>query len=174
MEKVLVVYASTMGSTAEIARAIGDQLTERGFEVDVLPTSKAPDAPHYDAVVVGSAVYLGHWDKRAMHYVQDQAPDLAERPTWLFQSGPCGPEASGQLLHTTHHLTQICVEIGALPVKTFAGNLDRTRATSWLTRLMSTGKLAGDFRDWDAIRAWADGIADSLTAARPRAGTSAA
>jgi len=33
MTHVLVVYASRMGSTAEIASAVGDQLTRRGYQV---------------------------------------------------------------------------------------------------------------------------------------------
>jgi menaquinone-dependent protoporphyrinogen oxidase len=162
MENVLVVYASRSGSTADIARAIGDQLTQRGFTVDVRPVSEAPDAPHYDAVVLGSAVYMSRWDKAAVHFLEDQAPDLAERPTWLFQSGPCGPDAAQQPLHTPHHVAQLCSDIGAQSPTTFAGRLDRDRATTWLGRLLSSGKLAGDFRDWVAIRAWADDIADTL------------
>lgn len=165
MERILVVHATRMGSTAEIAEAIGRELTTRGFEVDVRPTTSALDARKYDAVVVGSAVYSGHWDKNAVHYLQDQAPDLAERPTWLFQSGPCGPEA---LEHagTPHHVTQICGEIGAKSPKTFGGNLDPARAHTWLARKVTKGSMSGDYRDWVAIRAWADEIADVLDSGR--------
>jgi menaquinone-dependent protoporphyrinogen oxidase len=165
MERILVVHASRMGSTEEIAQAIGTQLTSRGFAVDVRPTTSALDAPSYDAVVVGSAVYNGHWDKHAVHYLQDQAPDLAERPTWLFQSGPCGPNASGAGT-TPHHIAQICSEIGARPPRTFGGNLDPARAKTWLARRFTKGNLSGDYRDWDAIRGFADEIADALNSAQ--------
>jgi menaquinone-dependent protoporphyrinogen oxidase len=165
MERVLVVHATRMGSTAEIAEAIGRQLSSRGFEVDVRPSTSAMDARLYDAVVVGSAVYLGHWDKNALHYLQAQAPDLAERPTWLFQSGPCGAET---LEHagTQHHVIDVCSRIGAAPPKTFGGNLDPARARTWLARRLAKGGRSGDFRDWTAIRAWADEIADVLDSAR--------
>ena len=165
MERLLVVYATRMGSTAEIAQALGKQLTSRGFAVDVRPTTKALDARTYDAVVVGSAVYTGHWDKHAVHYLQDQAPDLAERPTWLFQSGPCGPDALGHDA-TPHLIARICGQIGAAPPRTFGGNLDPARAKTWLARQFTKGDLSGDFRDWDAIRDYADEIADVLDAAR--------
>ena len=165
MGRILVVYASRMGSTGEIAQAIGKQLTSRGFSVDVRPTTSAPDAPSYDAVVVGSAVYNGHWDKHAVHYLQDQAPDLAERPTWLFQSGPCGPSALGGGA-TPHHIAQICSEIGARSPRTFGGNLDPARANTWLARRFTNGRLSGDYRDWDDIRGFADEIADALDAAQ--------
>ena len=45
MKTVLVAYASRMGSTQEIAAAIGDQLTSRGFEVEVVAAADAPKRP---------------------------------------------------------------------------------------------------------------------------------
>jgi menaquinone-dependent protoporphyrinogen oxidase len=166
MEKVLVVYASRMGSTAEIAQEIADQLTKRGHDVDVFASTRAPDAPSYDAVIVGSGVYLNHWDKGALHYLQDQAPDLAERPTWLFQSGPCGSDDLSQHTKAPYRISQLCSEIGAHESKVFGGNLDPAHAVTWLDRRFTAGANAGDYRNWDEIRAWADSIADELAAAR--------
>jgi menaquinone-dependent protoporphyrinogen oxidase len=165
MESVLIAYASQMGSTREIASAIGQQLTSRGFQVEVHSTTTAHDAHKYDAVIVGSAVYLGHWDKHAIAYLKSQAPDLAERPTWLFQSGPCGPDADTHNTGTPHAVATLCQEIGVASPMTFGGNLDHSRARSWLARWVSSGRLAGDTRDWEQIRAWADTIADQLEAA---------
>ncbi len=166
MDKILVAYASRMGSTKEIAVAIGDQLTRRGFEVDVQPAAVAENAGHYRAVIVGSAIYLRHWDKDALRYLHSQAPDLAERPTWLFQSGPCDPEAPVAETGVPHAISQICFEIGVKPPMTFGGNLDPRRAKRWLARLVAKGDLAGDFRDWDQIRDWTDQVADELLAER--------
>ena len=63
--RVLVAYASRMGSTKEIAEAIGAELTARDLEVDVLPCTADPKPDDYDAVVLGSAVYVRRWDKPA-------------------------------------------------------------------------------------------------------------
>ena len=93
MKTVLVAYASRMGSTQEIATAIGDQLTGRGFNVHVVAAAAAPNARTFDAVVLGSALYTGRWDRDALGYLRRNGPDLADRPTWLFQSGPTGPSA---------------------------------------------------------------------------------
>jgi len=163
MEKVLVVYASRMGSTREIALAVSDQLARRGLEVDVRAANEAQDACGYDAVVVGSPIYLRRWDPQVIHYLEHQAPDLAERPTWLFQSGPCGPDERAVV---PRKVTRLCFEIGMPTPRTFGGNLDPARANSRLSRLVSSGNLAGDFRDWDEIRSWADGIADQLLSQR--------
>jgi menaquinone-dependent protoporphyrinogen oxidase len=166
MRTVLVVYASRMGSTGEIAAAVGEQLTRRGYDVEVHSTAAARDARLYDAVIVGSAVYMARWDRSALRYLQAQAPDLAERPTWLFQSGPCGPGGRTKRTQIPRAVARFCAKIGIAPPVTFGGNLDESRATTWLARRVATSDLAGDSRDWTEIRAWADGVADDLESIR--------
>jgi menaquinone-dependent protoporphyrinogen oxidase len=164
MNKVLVVYASRMGSTGEIAMEIGAQLTRRGIEVDVKPVGHAQDARDYAAVILGSPVYLRRWDAEAVRYLQQQSPDLSERPTWLFQSGPCGPDEETKPDYTPRRVAKLCSQIGIDRPITFGGNLDPARAKGIFARVVAGGDLAGDFRDWDQIRSWADGIADRLVA----------
>jgi menaquinone-dependent protoporphyrinogen oxidase len=166
MDKVLVAYASRMGSTKEVALAIGDQLTRRGFIVDVQPAATAENAGHYRAVILGSAVYLQHWDKDALRYLRSQAPELSEMPTWLFQSGPCDPETPTKDSTVPHAVAQLCFEIGLKRPMTFGGNLDPQLAKRWLERIVAHSELTGDFRDWDRIRAWTDQVADELIAER--------
>ncbi len=88
--KVLVAYASKYGSTREIAEKIGVVLKDAGFAVDVLPADKVADVGPYRAVVLGSAVYIGGWRKAAAKFLKANERALAERPVWLFSSGPTG------------------------------------------------------------------------------------
>lgn len=164
MNKVLVAHASRMGSTAEIAEAVAAELRAAGFDVDVFPCDRAPDAVHYDAVVLGSAVYSSRWQKSALNYLAAQAPDLAERPTWLFQSGPCGEDSEHATIKTPHHVHKLAFQIGVCVPTTFEGRLDHELATGPLTRWMTTGALSGDYRDWNVIHTWARGIAETLLA----------
>ena len=171
MKTVLVAYASRMGSTQEIATAIGDQLTSRGFEVQVVAAAAAPNAGIFDAVVLGSALYTGRWDRDAVDYLKRNGSDLADRPTWLFQSGPSGPPAGVRPTPTPRAVQRLGDKIGLAAPTTFGGNLDHSRAKGLLARWVSQGDLAGDFRDWDQIRAWADDVADQLMALGAPAGT---
>jgi menaquinone-dependent protoporphyrinogen oxidase len=123
--KVLVTAASKHGATAEIARAISDELSERGLDVTVVPPEVITTIEDYDAIVAGSAVYTGRWLKPAREFVESQAAALATRPVWLFSSGPIGdppkpeedPVDAGPMVEAT----------AARDHRIFAGKLDKSR-----------------------------------------------
>jgi menaquinone-dependent protoporphyrinogen oxidase len=93
---VLVSAASRHGATAEIARAIGQALSEQGLTVRVIPPGDVRSLDGYDAVIIGSAVYMGHWLDPAKDLVNRFHEALTNRPVWLFSSGPVG-KPSGKL-----------------------------------------------------------------------------
>jgi menaquinone-dependent protoporphyrinogen oxidase len=51
---------------------------------------------------------------------------------------------------------------------TFGGRLDPEAAQDRISRWVAAGDLAGDFRDWEAIRAWSQRCARALVGAPPR------
>src|SRR5664280_3611589 len=89
-----VVYASKHGATQGIAERIATKLGEAGQEAEARPVEAVDDLMGYEAFVVGSAVYAGHWQKEASAFVQRNRTVLASRPVWLFSSGPLGTEAT--------------------------------------------------------------------------------
>ena len=80
MNKVLVVYASRHGATRGIAQRIGDVLRSEGLEVEVAPADHAAGVGTADAVVVGSAVYMGSWLKEGIDFIKRNEVD-ARRAT---------------------------------------------------------------------------------------------
>ena len=92
---ILVVYASKHGTTKEIAERIAEALRAAGQEAEARPVEAAADLSGYDAFVIGSATYLGHWLKEASGFVRRSRAILASRSVWLFSSGPLGTEATG-------------------------------------------------------------------------------
>jgi menaquinone-dependent protoporphyrinogen oxidase len=159
--KVLVCAASKYGATTEIAQAVADVLAERGCEVTVLPPHEVGAAEEFDAVVLGSAVYMGHWMKPARDLVERQAAALAARPVWLFSSGPVGEPAKPA--DNPVDVTEILQATNACDHQLFTGKLAR-KHLSFPDRAMVSAIRAqeGDFRNWAQIRAWAAGIADTL------------
>jgi menaquinone-dependent protoporphyrinogen oxidase len=78
--KVLVSAASKYGATGEIAQAVADVLAGKGLQVTVLPPQEVGAVEEFEAVVPGSAVYMGQWMKPARELAQRSAAALATRP----------------------------------------------------------------------------------------------
>jgi menaquinone-dependent protoporphyrinogen oxidase len=158
---VWVVVASKYGSTREVAEAIAEELAD-GREVELRDAAEVDSFTGADAVVLGSAIYAGRWLEPARRLIQERAGELASRPAWLFSVGPLGdppkPEDAGP-----EGISEAMDETRARAHEVFAGKLDRS-ALSRIERLMVRALRApeGDFRDWDAIRAWARGVAAEL------------
>jgi menaquinone-dependent protoporphyrinogen oxidase len=165
---VLVCVASRHGSTAEIATAIRDELQRRGLRASLLTPADVTAVEGYDAVVLGSAVYAGHWLAPATDLVARCGEELARRPVWLFTSGPVGKPTGkiAQAMGTDPvELPQVLAATGARGHQIFAGKLNPRNLplTQRIAVHMFRG-LNGDFRDWAEITRWADGIADELAA----------
>ncbi len=167
--RVLVSAASMHGSTSDIAQVIAEVLSEQGLAVTVLPPGEVQSIDEYDAVIIGSAVYVSHWLDPAKDLVNRCLDQLGTRPVWLFSSGPVGNPLSKLALA----MAKDPVEMAGLRIAThardhrrFAGKLDR-KVLSHAQRasLLIFHGLEGDFRDWTEIRQWASGIAEELTLA---------
>jgi Flavodoxin domain len=91
--RVLLAYASKMGSTKEIAEVIGQELEASALQVVVAACEDNPSPADFDGVVIGSAIYTRHWLKAATRYLTRHAAQLDPHRTWLFHSGPCGEGA---------------------------------------------------------------------------------
>ena len=117
-------------------------------------------------MVLGSAVYVGHWLEPAIGLARRVGTELEGRPVWLFSSGPVGDPAR----KLVQQMGTDPVDLPALEKATrarehrmFPGKLDR-RNVCGLQRaaLVFFPRIEGDFRDWKAVREWAGSIADQL------------
>jgi menaquinone-dependent protoporphyrinogen oxidase len=166
--KVLVTAASRYGATFEIAQAIGEVLDRAGIDVTVVPVEDAPAPKPFDAVVLGSAIYMGQWLKPARGYVDAHADTLRGRPLWLFSSGPLGdpPQPDPDALDL-HAITEAVVPREA---RVFAGRIDKARLRLRDRAVVAALKAPDrDDRPWPAIEAWAHAIAADLLADRAAA-----
>jgi menaquinone-dependent protoporphyrinogen oxidase len=167
-KQVLVAYATKYGATKEIAERIGEVLRQSGLPADVVPADRAGDLGSYRAVVLGSAVYIGQWRKEAARFLRANETELAGKPVWLFSSGPPGEGDPVELLQGWRFpgkLQPIADRIGPRDTVTFHGAVDASKLNfleRWMLKNVKTP--AGDYRDWEAITAWATAIAEELQA----------
>ncbi len=159
--KMLIAVSSKHGSTREIAEAIGATVREAGIEVEVVDAREVGSVAPYDAVIVGSAVYLGRWMGPARDLVTRSSDDLRTRPVWLFSSGPLrldivDPADAAEGL-------KLLELVGARDHRVFPGKADKHEFGFLERAAVSMVKSPwGDHRDWPAIQEWAESIASEL------------
>lgn len=161
--RVLVTAASRHSATTEVAQTIASTLEQAGLEVTLRRPEEVGHLASYDAVVLGSAIYAGHWLKPAKDLIDRTASRMQTMPVWLFSTGPIGdplkPDAPPvdvalmlELSHAREH-------------RLFGGRLDRHDlgiAERAMVRMV--GAADGDYRPWAEITEWAEEIAGVLNA----------
>ena len=186
MQRALIVVASRHGATQGIAERIGEVLRGRGIDTEVVPATHQTSPTAYDAVIVGSAVYMGSWLKEALEYLETESAALKVRPTWLFSSGPIpsdkqpadaasdpyggalgpadGPGSGGR-----KRVEALAERIGVRGHRSFQGAYDPDDPpkviAERLARMIPAVKSilpSGDFREWDKIEAWAEELAAQI------------
>lgn len=164
MSHVLVVYASKHGSTAEIAEAIARTLADGDVRATCAEAAHVQDLEPYDAVVLGSAVYARRWRAEARRFLRRHADELAQRPFWVFSSGPVGDPANDKAdWEEPAHTIAKAVELGAREHVVFGGAVPADPHGMLMKSMAkNTPPEFQDRRDWDAIRAWAEHIAEAL------------
>jgi len=165
-QPILVAYATKHGATMGIASAIAEELRNVGLEVEVHPVAQVQDPSGYAAVVLGSAVYIGQWRREAVSFLETHATTLAERPVWIYSSGPTGegdPIELVQGVRIPEKLLPVVDQIKPREITVFHGELD-PEELGLGEKLIIKGVKAptGDFRDWDSIADWASSIGETL------------
>lgn len=161
MMKVLVAVASKHGSTDEIARHLVEVLERKGLDVTLRTAHQADDLSAFQAVVLGSAVYAGHWMKEATELADRIAACDPQPDVWLFSSGPVGDPPKPD--EDPVDVPRIGDMVAARGHRVFDGKLDKSKL-GFGERAIVTALRApeGDFRDWDDIAAWGEDIATAL------------
>jgi menaquinone-dependent protoporphyrinogen oxidase len=158
---VLIATASRHGSTLDIADEIARTLMGRGCEVVQQPAGEADGVKQFDAVIVGSAVYMGRWLPPSIAFVTRNGDELAQRPVWLFSSGPIGDPPLPD--KDPEGIDELIARCGARGHRVFPGRLDPDRlgmGERFIVGMLRAPK--GDYRDFPAVGAWANEICDEI------------
>jgi menaquinone-dependent protoporphyrinogen oxidase len=161
---VLVAYASTRGSTAEIAETIAATLRREGLGVCLERAEAVQSLDSYDAVILGSAVYMERWRGDARHFLKKHRKALRQKPLWAFCSGPVGDPAKDNPAWTEPPDVAAKVEgLGGREHVVFGGCLPKEPQGLVEKALVhETPRELRDRRDWAEIREWAHAIANAL------------
>ena len=165
---ILVAYATASGFTAGVADAIGQAMREAGASVDVQPARKVKDVSAYDAVVVGTGIRAGRVFTEAVSFLKRNQAVLRDKPVAYFavcltmkddtEENRCTVGAYFDAFKAK------APDIQPVDIGMFAGGVDMEKLGFPFRMILKAMKSPeGDFRDWDAIRAWATGVLPKLT-----------
>ncbi len=161
-KKVLIAYASRAGSTAEIARVVGEEFTSAGWAAEVMPVQTVEDLTPYQAVVIGSAARFNKILPETVHFVKYFKNELQPLPVACFVS--CltmfkdTPKTREETLKYLDPLRKIKEPVryalwgGAMFPEKIPG--------AWGIVMKKSER--GDYRDWETIRLWSREMAQTL------------
>jgi menaquinone-dependent protoporphyrinogen oxidase len=136
-------------------------LEKEGLDVDLIAPEEIERIDAYDAVVLGSGVYAGHWLKPAKEFVQRFEAELRNRPMFVFSSGPVGahPKDSDEPAEIA------AVDASTHPIdhRVFGGRITPSQLGPFEKLIVKVVKAPMiDDRPWDEIAYWAEEIARYL------------
>jgi menaquinone-dependent protoporphyrinogen oxidase len=172
--KVFIGYASAHGSTAEVAREIGNVLEERGIQVTTANISEVNHVNTYDAYILGSAIHAGAFLPEMKQFLKSGVEAIGSHPLYCFVTCIRVLEQYG-LEHVLefYMMPELLQNYDVRDRMAFAGKLDLDN-TDWNERWTLAARydgsswpsnFDGDFRDWGKVRQWASKIADELKGA---------
>jgi menaquinone-dependent protoporphyrinogen oxidase len=164
-KKVLVVYGSDAGSTAEVADFIGKTLIENGLQADVKPAGSADNAEGYDAAVIGTNIRAGKTNKSLKNFTARNLGSLEKIPTAFFAVCLTMKEDTPDNRKFVSSRMEV-LEAGLKPVDEglFAGKVNLAKLKPFPRFIMKNMVKAvdHDYRDWNAIRIWAENLGIKL------------
>jgi len=160
MARILVAYATKHGSTAGIAELLGKELTAAGLVVEVKELKNVQSPAGYDAVVIGGPIYMGRVMADVKKFIGRHQDKLTAMPVAAFVAGLSPASKDEKEIEAAR--TALADAIAPLqPVASalFAGSLDPEKL-GFIERKMigMVRSPTGDFRNWEAIAAWAKGL----------------
>jgi menaquinone-dependent protoporphyrinogen oxidase len=171
---ILVVYATTDGQTAKIARELGVRLQASGIEAQVRIASPALDGPEaYDGVIVAASVHARRYQSSVRDWVRRHASALGQMPA-AFVSVSLSVLDPGSGPELAKLVARFADESQWTPaiVKHVAGAL-LYRKYGWLKRWMMRRIVASkggdtdtsrnyEYTDWNDLRQFTDGFVRSI------------
>jgi menaquinone-dependent protoporphyrinogen oxidase len=172
--QVLIAYCTRSGSTGEVAQAIGQTVSEAGLAVQVKAIADVESIMAGTEVVLGTALYIGHFPKEFHQFLTRFEKELAEVRPWVFVLGPTEKERK-QFASAEEQARR---ELGKHPLlrpadmRVLGGKFDPAHLKlafpmSLILKLPANPMKkipASDIRDWDWIHRWAGAIAEEIAA----------
>ena len=159
-DKTLIAYSTAAGSTAEIARVIGEKITGHNGSVEVHKTKDVKDLRPYKAVIVGTGIRAGHVYRETMAFLERHQAALSKIPVAYFVvCMTMAKDTEENRCEVETYVDQMkakAPQVQPVDVGLFAGKMDFKVLSLPLRLIIKAMKgEEGDFRNWEEINNWA-------------------
>jgi menaquinone-dependent protoporphyrinogen oxidase len=118
MKNILVTYATMAGSTAEVAKIVGEEIAKSGMKVEIIRLGEVKNIEAYDAVVVGGPMIMG-WHREASKFLKRHRKAFQRIPFAVFVMAmsltqPRDTDASGVPIYVDENLPKAPRKEGSL------------------------------------------------------------
>lgn len=162
---ILLAYASSYGSTQEVAQSVAETLHGAGFSVDLEPAKQVRSLAGYSAVILGAPLYMFRWHTDAKHFLSRHQKTLSNLPVTIFALGPFHNKED-ELTSAREQLDKELPQFAWLKpasIQVFPGKFDPTRLRFPYNLIPALKNMPpSDERDWPAIQAWALEVGNCL------------
>jgi menaquinone-dependent protoporphyrinogen oxidase len=166
-KRLLITYGSRCGSTGGVAEAIGQVFCSAGAEVDVRLVKNVNALSSYQGVIVGGAIRMAKWLPEVVEFVKTNQDILSRMPVAYFvvcmTMKDDTAESRRKTLAFLDPVRKQFPQVKPVDIGLFAGAVDFKKLSFGYKLLLKVmGAPEGDFRNWEAIRNWANGIRPAL------------
>jgi menaquinone-dependent protoporphyrinogen oxidase len=177
--KILVVYDTLHGSTAEVAGYIGKELTAAGEDVTVKRVTELVKLDSYRKVILGGPVAMGRWTAPMTQFLERHRDVLQTSRCAVFTTCLANhwgiADDDGVIARYVQPVLDAFPEIQPVNVGVFTGVLDfdsydeQTGAAMRGITSRTGGPESGrhDYRDWAVIQAWTQALLAKLKPGTP-------
>ncbi|GGP48783.1 protoporphyrinogen oxidase [Shewanella algicola] len=175
MAHILVLYYSRGGHTAQISRAIADQIIANGDQCDVVNIHDTKQKPiewdKYQAVALGACVLYGSYHKSVFEFVSQHQQALSNIPNSFFCVNVVARNPEKRIPENNKYLQKFLTLSAWKPqdVKIIAGKVDYP-SWPWYDSLMirlimkmtdgpTDPTAIIDYTDWEDVKAYGNHIA---------------
>ncbi len=183
MKKILIIYGSRFGSTAEISEKISEYLNKEGFTTTLMnlkdkSSKKKLKIDDFDGILIGSGIKIGSWTKEAKKFLKENTKALKQKENLLGIYVSCGEAMNPNKCEVARekYIDPILNQYGLSPglKQAFGGVLDLSENSTlgFLNKKMMElaskedpnimkGKR-NDFRNWEQIFEFAKNFASHV------------
>ncbi len=162
---LLLAYATSYGSTQEVAQSVAETLRNAGFSVDLQPAKQVRSVSGYAGVILGAPLYMFRWHANAKRFLSRHQKALVNLPVAIFALGPFHNKED-ELSSAREQLDKELAKYAWLKpaaIQVFPGKFDPARLRFPYSLIPALKNMPpSDERDWPAIQDWALNVGSSL------------